>query len=119
MCNIQKNIPGLKVLIFKDGDEYVAHILDLDLVGTGATKDEAMKAVCDAAGSQIAYAMEHSSVDNIFKPAPKSFYEKWEEIGQRAIMKILITGKIKAPARNNSRYEAYELPVQALCPELA
>ena len=44
MCVLKKkNIPGLKLLLFRDGEEYVAHILDFDLVGTGSTKDEAVR----------------------------------------------------------------------------
>ncbi len=38
MNEISAKLPGLKLLLFKDGEEYVAHILDFDLVGTGASR---------------------------------------------------------------------------------
>ena len=121
MCVLKKkNIPGLKLLLFRDGEEYVAHILDFDLVGTGSTKDEAVREVCEAALEQIAYALEHSCIDKIFKPAPLSCYKKWEEVGQHAIMNILISEKKKTLTRRSMPvYEAYELPAASLCPALA
>lgn len=71
-------LPGLKLLLFKDGEEYVAHILDFDLVGTGATREEALKEVSDSATAQIAYALGHNRVRELLHPAPQEFYEKWK-----------------------------------------
>ncbi len=75
-------LPELKILLFKNGEEYVAHILDFDLVGTGTTREEALKEVSDSAAAQIAYALEHNNVNGLFHHAPQECYEKWEKAEQ-------------------------------------
>lgn len=72
-------LPELKLLLFKDSKEYVAHILDFDLVGTGATREEALKEVFDSATAQLAYALEHGNVNALFHDAPQECYEKWKK----------------------------------------
>ncbi len=116
MNEISAKLPGLKLLLFKDGEEYVAHILDFDLVGTGATREEALKEVSDSATAQIAYALEHNRVKELLHPAPSEFYEKWKIAEQHALMDILISAKRPVRAR---KYEALELPASDLVPCMA
>lgn len=116
MNEISAKLPGLKLLLFKDGEEYVAHILDFDLVGTGATREEALKEVSDSATAQIAYALEYNRVKELLHPAPSEFYEKWKIAEQHALMDILISAKRPVRAR---KYEALELPASDLVPCMA
>ena len=50
----QKDIP-LRVLIYLEDGEFVAHLLEMDLVGTGQTAVEAQKELHDAFEAQITF----------------------------------------------------------------
>lgn len=116
MTDINTKIPGLKLLLFKDGEEFVAHILEFDLVGTGSTREEALREVSETAMEQIAYALEHDRVKKLFHPAPAEYFEKWKKAEQHALLNILISAKQTSRA---GKYEALELPAASLIPCMA
>ena len=118
MSTIAKK-PTFKLLLCRDKVEYVAHILELDLVGTGATKKEALEEVCDAASAQIAFAIEHNCLESIFTPAPHRYFKEWQELEQKMVMQILISQRASVKAEKMERCEAREVPVSKLIPSYA
>lgn len=65
----QLRIP-LRVVFYQDDGDWVAHCLEFDLMGDGATKEEAVQQLGDAIMTQVDYFMETRDPATLFSPAP-------------------------------------------------
>ena len=71
---------NLRAMVYADGEEWVAHCLDLDLVETGPSPDAATSALAEAVGTQVGYAREHDNFAHLFHPAPREAWQRFGEI---------------------------------------
>ncbi|HXG15704.1 MAG TPA: hypothetical protein VNK50_05615 [Calidithermus sp.] len=69
-----------RAIAFREGQEWVAHCLDLDIVSSGRTRDEAVDALVEALGLQLAHARETDNYEYLFRPAPESAWQRLAEI---------------------------------------
>jgi len=60
----------LRAVVYREGDWWIAHCLELDLVAEGKSPFAALKDVLDLAEFQIRVAMEDGDLDSIFRAAP-------------------------------------------------
>lgn len=67
---------AVNVLVKKEGDSWTAHCLELDIVASANTAEEARQDMIDLVVEQIKYALSNDNMENLFFPAPK---EVWEE----------------------------------------
>lgn len=65
-----------KILIKKQGDLWVAHCLELDLVTAASTKEEVEKDIFSVISEQVRYCIVNDNMENLFRSAPK---EVWDE----------------------------------------
>lgn len=64
--------------IIKKGDDlFVAHCLELDIVGVGKTADSAIDEMMDLVSAQIRYAFCHDNLDNLYHPAPPEIWQEY------------------------------------------
>ena len=56
------------VKVYQDGEIWVAHAIELDIVAMGATKEEAMSSLGDLVRAHVAFALEHGNLGAVFKP---------------------------------------------------
>ena len=66
----------IRVVFYRDRDEksvWVAHCLEFDLLGNGATWDEAMGMLTESIGIQLKNTLKSKNLDNLFSPAPAEF----------------------------------------------
>ena len=68
-------IQGLE-RVKKEGNEYVAHCLELDIVTTAPDLNQIHDDMADLIIAQINYAFSNDNLDNLFHPAPS---EVWQE----------------------------------------
>ena len=68
-----------RVLLYREGKSHVAHALDLDLLGYGATEAAAWRELEDAVECQMSFAAEKGRTELLDHPAPKEFFERWEK----------------------------------------
>jgi hypothetical protein len=70
----------LNYLIHLADDEYVAHCLDMDLVGTGATSEEAVEQLNAAVRGIVFFALKTQVFDvlSLCKSAPERYWEMFE-----------------------------------------
>ncbi len=66
------------ILTKKEGNLYVAHCLEFDIVATGDTADQAQRDCVSLVCAQIEYAFAHDNLDNLYHSAPA---EVWAELG--------------------------------------
>ena len=64
------------VLVKKEEDVFVAHCLELDIVATGETVEEARGEMADLITAQFEYAFSNDNLENFYQPAPP---EVWRE----------------------------------------
>jgi hypothetical protein len=64
----------LRIVFYREGKNWIAHCLELDLVGHGQTKDEANHLLANAIGTQIEAGIKYGSLDNLFSPADKEYF---------------------------------------------
>lgn len=80
--------PALRVLIKKEGREFVAHVLELDLVATGESLEKAKDNLTDCVAAQISFAYANNMTENIWHPAPKSYFQEWEKVQKKEFLSI-------------------------------
>ncbi len=67
----------ISVLIYREGEVWVAHALEFDIVATGQSKEEALGNLKDLVNAQIEFAMLHGNLEAIFKPAPSEYWARY------------------------------------------
>ncbi len=65
---------SLRFVLYREGEWWFGHCLELDIVAEGATPKEALHDVLDLCASQIETAVKHGDVESIFRPAPAEFW---------------------------------------------
>ena len=48
-------VPQLRVLVYQEDEEWIAHLLEMDLVGTGSSPEEAEAELAGAFEAKVAY----------------------------------------------------------------
>ena len=64
----------LRIVFYKDGNAWIAHCLEFDLIGDGSTKEEALSRMNEAVGIQVEASLQHDNPANLFKPADGRFF---------------------------------------------
>ncbi len=80
----------VNILLRKTDSGCVAHCLELDIVATGKTEDDAVKELSDLIATQVDYAFNNDNLDNLFHPAPASVWKDLEHCLRRKAEKIII-----------------------------
>lgn len=84
----------LRAVFYKEGEEWIAHCLEFDLVGDGATRKEALDSLTAAVATQVDATMQNGNIANLFSPAEGKFF------GMFAAGKNIAVGELKLVARN-------------------
>jgi len=64
------------ILLKEEDGLFVAHCLELDIVATGVTMDQAQRDCVALVCAQVEYAFAHNNLDNLYHSAPT---EVWAE----------------------------------------
>jgi len=78
----------IRVLIDRDGDQFVAHALEMDLVAYGKTAKAAVKELESLIFSQISFAIEKGEERLMIFPAPREYFARWEQAHTAALKDI-------------------------------
>jgi predicted RNase H-like HicB family nuclease len=65
----------LRVVFYKEGASWVAHCLEFDLCGDGASRSDALACLAEAIAVQVKFSVEHGNLKNLFSPAPSDIQE--------------------------------------------
>src|SRR6266571_1283494 len=72
-----------RVLIYKEGGQFVAHALDYDLLGYGRTEENARRELEQLVENQLSFAgATKNRCEMINFPAPKEFFRRWERVNE-------------------------------------
>lgn len=85
----KKDFPDLLCLrvvgYMKEGD-YVAHCLEMDLIGVGSNFNEALEELKANIDSQCSFAVFKDNPDLLWHPAEEKFFEIFDGLFKRRIM---------------------------------
>jgi predicted RNase H-like HicB family nuclease len=81
----------LQIVLYKEGGDWIAHCLNFDVAGDGASVDEALRRLAVAIGIQVEETFEHGNLDNLFSPAESKFWRMF------AAGKDVVHGELKLP----------------------
>ena len=65
----------LRVVFYKDDEDWVAHCLEFDLVGCAETQSEALNLLSEAINVQLAATADNGNLHNLFTPATGEYFE--------------------------------------------
>ncbi|MBI4705358.1 MAG: hypothetical protein HY744_29990 [Deltaproteobacteria bacterium] len=83
---------SLHILVYRDGDAWLAHCLEFDAVAQGDCPDEARTGLMDAVALLVEDAREHGAVAGLYRPAP---VELWRRFGEARSLRVYLS--IAAP----------------------
>ena len=69
-----------RATVLDENGMWIAHCLDLDIVETGPTSEEAVDALVKAVALQLAYAREENNYEYLVKLAPHEAWQKFAEL---------------------------------------
>jgi hypothetical protein len=67
----------LRIVFYKDGESWVAHCLEFDLIGDGPSKESALNQLSDAISAQVTTSLELKNPANLFKTADPELFLKF------------------------------------------
>jgi hypothetical protein len=73
---------SIRVLVYKEGDQFVAHALELDIPAYGNTEEAAKKELEGLLDNQLSFAACKENSEMVNFPAPKDFFDRWEKANQ-------------------------------------
>jgi predicted RNase H-like HicB family nuclease len=65
---------ALRAVLYREAEFWVAHCLELDLIGHGETKEAALLLLSEAIAAQIEATAEVGNLRNLFTPAEGRFF---------------------------------------------
>ncbi len=80
---------SFRLLIYKEDDSFVAHVLEPDIVGCGDDSDEAAKEAIAALSAQITFAFQTKDLSLLDCPAPQEYFDRWEERHQQQVKALI------------------------------
>lgn len=65
----------LQIVFYQEDETWFAHCLNLDVLGDGKTKDEAMESLSEAIAIQIEATLKYQNPHNLVRSAPDKYWE--------------------------------------------
>jgi predicted RNase H-like HicB family nuclease len=64
----------LRAVLYQEDGIWIAHCLELDVIGDGATREEALNLLSDAIIVQVEATLKYNSPNKLFHPADPKFF---------------------------------------------
>jgi len=92
----------LRGIVYREGDAWIAHCLELDIVAEGETSQGAIQATLDLCVFQIQTAIDNSDLESVFRAAPAKYWNLFYS----GVPKKRLPSSPRLPVK---RFEAREL----------
>jgi hypothetical protein len=76
---------AIRVLVYKEDDQFVAHALEMDILAYGKTEEAAKRELETLLENQLSFAACKGVPETVHFPAPKEFFDRWEKANQAAL----------------------------------
>lgn len=87
---------SLKVVFYREDDRWFAHCLEMDLLGDGDTREEALGLLTEAITEQLKVSVENNAPENLFFPAESKYFQMFAAgkdiaVGEMTIQRDSVT----------------------------
>lgn len=93
----------LRGIVYREGDQWFAHCLELDIVAEGKSPSAALADVVDLCNFQIEAAIDNNDLESVFRPAPAKFWNLYFSQTRKSRMPKI------PPTKSLRRFDAREL----------
>lgn len=98
----------LRVVFYQESGFWVAHCLEMDVLGHGVNKEEAMEVLADAIVTQMEQSMQNDNPANMIQLADRKYFEMYfsgKDIGEVAC----IVKQVQRAARHSGNIQVDEI----------
>ena len=67
----------LRIVFYREDTAWIAHCLEFDLVGAGATPEDAIHRLSEAVAIQVEFSLQNNNPANLFSPADGKYLRMW------------------------------------------
>ncbi len=118
------NFP-IRVLVYREDDEILAHAIEMDIVADGDTEEAAMSGLRQLIANQISFALQKGEEHLVWRRAPKECFDRWDAAQTKTFRAITADKPFKCnwdvkaeviilgqkDIENIRKQPAYEIPV--------
>ena len=108
----------IRTVFYREGDEWYAHCLEFDLVGSGLTKPEALTSLREAIAIQIEQSIERGNPANLFTPADGRLFQMFAEGDDSTLAHGQLEMRFDSVVIENAELREYTGTSRTLAPAL-
>lgn len=90
------------LVIPEEGNQWTAVALELSLLGEGSTAEEAIQELREAIKAQVSFAKRNDSLESIFIPAAKEYFEIFEKVKIEVLKQEILAGTKRGRTRRRT-----------------
>jgi predicted RNase H-like HicB family nuclease len=96
----------IRAIFYKEGEDWIAHCLEFDLVGDGRTREQALNNLTEAIMTQIDATVKYQNPDNLFTPADGKYFKMFAAGKDVAVGKLTFKpiGQVKIEGIETREY---------------
>ena len=98
----EKPVLIFSFLIKEDKGTYIAHCLELDILTTGTTLEQAEQDIMDLVIAQVDYAFSNDNLDHLYHPAPQEVWREFFACRESRQTKHKVTRKFQESSKPKS-----------------
>lgn len=115
MADAIKSDFKVDVLIYPEGDHFLAHCLQFDLAEAGATRGEAVEALMGVIKAHVEWALEDDDMEHLLHAAPKALWVCYWQTPPSGFREVAIESPKGASAVPLVRLSTAERPDTSTC----
>jgi hypothetical protein len=93
---------SIRILFYRETDLWVAHALEMDLLGYGKTTQLALTDLLRSVKAQMSFAAHKRQPESVFFPAPADIVKKWEKAQLSSLVQA-VSGNRESAAKMDIR----------------
>lgn len=68
----------IRIVLYREEGEWVAHCLEMDICGTGNSKSSSMTCLQELIMEQVAHSISIGNIENLFHQAPSEYLKMFD-----------------------------------------
>lgn len=92
------NLP-IRVLVYQEDGEILAHAIEMDIVADGESEELAMKNLRQLIENQISFAIQKGDEHLVWRGAPKSYFDRWDAAQARSFLAAATNKTMQSDAK--------------------
>jgi hypothetical protein len=84
---------SIRTLVYAEDELFVAHALEMDILGYGESRETAVSELVKLLKNQITFAEAKGEKAMVFFPAPQDFFKRWESANEAQLKGVITKEK--------------------------